>query len=36
MTDSIGVTDADFTPNPDRAIWIQGEFTEALLARLEP
>jgi ATP-dependent protease ClpP protease subunit len=28
--------DADFTPNPDRAIWIEGKFTEALLDLLRP
>jgi hypothetical protein len=28
--------DAEFTPNPDRAIWIDGKFTEALLVRLRP
>jgi ATP-dependent protease ClpP protease subunit len=36
MTDSIGVTDADFTPNPDRAIWIDGEINKALENRLRP
>jgi len=28
--------DPDFTPNPRRAIWIDGKFTEALLQRLRP
>jgi len=28
--------DADFTPNRDRAIWIEGKFTEAMLDRLRP
>jgi hypothetical protein len=36
MTDNIGVTDADFTPNPDRAIWIDGEINKALENRLRP
>jgi ATP-dependent protease ClpP protease subunit len=28
--------DADFTPNPDRAIWVEGQLNEALLDRLRP
>lgn len=28
--------DADFTPNPQRAIWIEGRLDEALLERLRP
>jgi ATP-dependent protease ClpP protease subunit len=28
--------ETDFTPNPDRAIWIEGKFTGALLERLRP
>jgi ATP-dependent protease ClpP protease subunit len=28
--------DADFTPNPERAIWIEGRLNEALLERLRP
>jgi ATP-dependent protease ClpP protease subunit len=28
------VGDADFTPNPDRAIWVEGPLNEALLERL--
>jgi ClpP protease-like protein len=28
--------DADFTPNPDRAIWVEGRLDETLLARLRP
>lgn len=28
--------DADFTPNPKRAIWVYGQFNEALLERLRP
>jgi len=28
--------DPDFTPNPDRAIWIEGRIEEALLERLQP
>lgn len=28
--------DADYSPNPDRAIWIEGKFTEAMLDRLRP
>src|ERR1041384_231272 len=28
--------DADYTPNPDRAIWIRGELTKSLLERLRP
>ncbi len=28
--------DADFTPNPDRAIWVEGQLNEALLERLRP
>jgi ATP-dependent protease ClpP protease subunit len=28
--------DADFTPNPNRAIWVQGQLNEALLDRLRP
>ena len=30
------LSDADFTPNPDRSISIDGNFTEALLERLRP
>ena len=29
-------SDADFTPNADRAIWIEGRIEEALLERLQP
>jgi ATP-dependent protease ClpP protease subunit len=36
MTDNIGVTEADFTPNPGRAIWIDGEINRALESRLRP
>jgi hypothetical protein len=36
MTDSMDVTVADFTPNPGRAIWVEGQFNEALLERLRP
>jgi hypothetical protein len=34
--ESICCPDADFTPNPDRAIWVRGEFNGALLDRLRP
>lgn len=30
------LSDADFTPNPDRAIWIDGEINKALENRLRP
>jgi ATP-dependent protease ClpP protease subunit len=36
MTDGTDIPDADFTPNPDRAIWIRGELNKALEERLEP
>jgi ATP-dependent protease ClpP protease subunit len=36
MTDSMDVEDADFTPNPERAIWIDGEINQALEDRLRP
>jgi ATP-dependent protease ClpP protease subunit len=36
LTDSIDVSAADFTPNPDRAIWIQRELSKSLLERLRP
>src|SRR5580700_1701084 len=29
-------SDADFTPNPDRAIRVEGQLNEALLERLRP
>jgi ATP-dependent protease ClpP protease subunit len=32
----VHVADADYTPNPDRAIWIDGELNEALLDRVRP
>jgi ATP-dependent protease ClpP protease subunit len=30
------VVDSDFTPNPDRAIWVEGQLTKALLEHLRP
>ena len=30
------VPDADFTPNPARALWVQGRLDQALLERLRP
>jgi ATP-dependent protease ClpP protease subunit len=39
MMDRLDVPDvpgADFTPNSDRAIWIEGKFTAAMLDRLRP
>lgn len=36
MTGGIELTDADVTPNPDRAIWVDGQLNEALLERLQP
>jgi ATP-dependent protease ClpP protease subunit len=33
---TVNVPDADFTPNPDRAIWIDGEINKALEDRLRP
>jgi ATP-dependent protease ClpP protease subunit len=36
MTDTMDVADADFTPNPDRAIWIRGDLNGWLLNRLRP
>jgi len=30
------VADADFEPNPDRAIWLEGQLNDALLERLRP
>jgi hypothetical protein len=31
-----GDSDSDFAPNPDRAIWVEGQLNQALLDRLEP
>ena len=36
MTDNLGVTDADFTPNPERAIRMEGEINKAMENRLRP
>jgi ATP-dependent protease ClpP protease subunit len=36
LTESLDVSDADFTPNPDRAIWVEGQLNEALMDRLRP
>ncbi len=36
MTDSMDFSEADYTPNPERAIHVQGTLTEGLLDRLEP
>ncbi len=36
MTDGTEVHDPEFTPNPDRAVWVEGQLNEALLDRLRP
>jgi ATP-dependent protease ClpP protease subunit len=36
MRDGTDATDADFTPNRQRAIWVEGRLDEALLDRLRP
>lgn len=36
MTEGIEIHDSDYRPNPDRAIWIEGQLNEALLERLRP
>ncbi len=36
MRHESGADDADFTPNPDRAIWVEGQLNEALMDRLRP
>src|SRR5260370_30269053 len=36
MTESMDFADADRTPNPERAIYLEGKLTEGLLDRLEP
>ena len=36
MTETMDPADADFTPNPDRAIWIDGPIDKALERRLRP
>ena len=36
MSDAACMADADFTPNPERSVWIYGEIDRALLERIRP
>jgi ATP-dependent protease ClpP protease subunit len=36
VTETMDPAEADFTPNPDRAIWIDGEINKAMEKRLRP